>query len=86
MKLFYPKIPPAAFTLNPKPTVKNVRELIAITKIDLIKMTLFCFIFMVPVSFIRKPTYAMMIMIPQMTTHTVSRMSANVVIRLSVLK
>lgn len=86
MKLSYPKIPPAALTLNPNPTVKKVSELIAITRIVLIKITLFYFILMVPVSFIRKPTWAMIIMIPQITTQTVSRISARVVILFSVLK
>jgi len=84
MKLSCPSTPPDALILKPNPTMKNVRDDMAMTSIVFKRMTLFCFILMEPVSFIMKPTYARITMTTQMTTHTVSKISLRVVILLAV--
>lgn len=56
MNLSYPKIPPPASELNPKPMQKKVREDVQMTKIVFKSTAEFLIIRMDPVSFIKKPT------------------------------
>lgn len=77
MKLSWPRMPPYALILKPKPTTKNVKEEMATTSVVFRRITLLNLILTEPVSFIMKPTYAKMHMAPTMTTQTVSRISAS---------
>lgn len=82
INLSYPRRPPRALTLNPNPTIKNVKVEVAITKMDFKRITLLYFILIDPVSFITNPIYAINIVTTHITTHTVSVISLNVFILL----
>lgn len=73
MKLSCPRTPPAAFRLKPNPTRKKVNDEVANTSMVLSRITLLCYIFIEPVSFIINPTCDKISVTETKTTHTVSK-------------